>query len=59
MKKIKMEKKLYLNKKTITNLKSGEMKKANGGGPTNQGNTCEYSICVLCNITHEYFTCGC
>jgi hypothetical protein len=54
MKKIKLGKKLNLNKKTISNLKSDEMKKVNGGG-TNH--TCE-SVCIFCYLTHEYFTCG-
>jgi len=56
MKKVKLEKKLNLNKKTITNLKSGEMKEVKGGGTKH---TCVLSICIFCYNTHEYFTCGC
>jgi hypothetical protein len=56
MKNKKFNKKLLLNKKTIANLKNGEMKKAQGG---NTGPTCP--ACPFTDFCHTWiFTiCSC
>jgi len=59
MKTTKLEKKLNLNKKTISTLRNKDMNEVIGGATKNNCETEELSICLFCYNTHEYFTCGC
>lgn len=70
MKAKKLEKKLQLNKETVTNLDNGQMKGAKGGTDTDRTCdacdsfvSCEWSLCPICDSIPDtqccdtYFTC--
>jgi hypothetical protein len=52
MKPKKIEKKLFLNKKTIAHLNNGQLGKAKGGGDTTSCDTCE-TCQTNCSCTCE------
>lgn len=68
MKTKKVEKKLFLNKKTIAHLNNGQLGQAKGGGPTTTCDTCETCLtycsctcetCVPTGVDPTEVTCNC
>jgi len=58
----KQIKKLSLNKRTVSNLGSGEMNQRVGGDKTKgKGNTCTQCVTLnlACTVTCTYDTCSC